>query len=262
MSSRADYWNGKYIEYWEKKVKESNSNRSGNVTPGDVKAPGDDVAEKFFDHVIYNTGEKLLDYGCGFGRFYRFFKDRSVEYYGFDIASNVVKIAEKNYPELKGRLITAEGEELPYEDNTFDKVICYGVFDACIQEKALAEMLRICKVGGVILLTGKNDNYHDDDSMALVAETNARKKKHPNYFTDFNNMYRQILDFDNTIMYKEIFERRGDMGKSIFTNIVGDFFYEWRIIIKKQSGRNIVFKKLSDSYSKTWIRIHGRTDDI
>lgn len=75
-------------------------------------------------------------------------------------------------------------------------------------------------------------------------------------------MYRQILDFDNTIMYKEIFERRGDMGKSMFTNIVCDFFYEWRIIIKKQSGRNIVFKKLSDSYSKTWIRIHGRTDDI
>lgn len=34
------------------------------------------------------------------------------------------------------------------------------------------------------MLTGKNINYCDDDIEAYVAEVNARKKKHPNSFTD------------------------------------------------------------------------------
>ena len=45
-------------------------------------------------------------------------------------------------------------------------------------------MIRVTELGGRILITGKNDKYYADDEQAYIAEEAARKKGHPNYFTD------------------------------------------------------------------------------
>ena len=103
------------------------------------------TAIALFNEMDYLSEEKLLDYGCGFGRF-------------------------------------------------FDKIVCYGVFDACFQENAICEMLRILKAGGELLITGKNRYYNEDDGQAIIAEEAARKKGHPNYFTDVNYMLKQLMD--------------------------------------------------------------------
>ena len=157
----------------------------------------------------------------------------------------------KKFPDEKDRFVVAEGENLPYEDNFFDKVICNGVFDACYQEQALQEMLRVCKVGGNILISGKNDLYYMDDEEAYTAEVNARKKEHPNYFTDVSNMLAQLGTICD-VVEERYAKRRGDFGKNKFVEEIPDIFYEWEVILKKNKDMDENFSKFSDAYSKTW----------
>ena len=63
------------------------------------------------------------------------------------------------------------------------------------QTEALIEINRICKKGARVLITGKNDNYCDNDKLAMEAEIGARKKGHPNYFTDVRKLLKNINKF-------------------------------------------------------------------
>lgn len=151
MDKRTEYWNNTYVEYWKEKVAETAESGESSITKGDVKTVGDDALYKEFDKFSYNTGDKLLDYGCGFGRFYDYFKKKKQDYYGIDISQGMITEALKNYPELEGKVSVSEGEHLKFDENTFDKVICYGVFDCCYQNEALSEMLRVTKRGGIYI---------------------------------------------------------------------------------------------------------------
>ena len=181
---RKDYWNKAYTNYWKSATAEANL--KGNVShlpkssSGDFKTPGEAVMVSFFESLQYGENDRLLDYGCGFGRFYPFFS-RMTDYYGIDISQAMIDECTNRYPESSEKFLVAEGEKLPFQDGFFDKIICYGVFDACYQERALSEMLRVCKAGGVILFTGKNSHYYETDGQALIAEEAARRKGHPNY---------------------------------------------------------------------------------
>ena len=145
---RKAYWNEKYVAYWKDKVAESNGEIETQVTQGDSPTGDDEDAQIFFRHTSYRPGDKLLDFGCGFGRFYEFFHSLGQEYYGIDISTAMIDEARRRYPEISNRLFVTEGEHLPFDDGHFKKVICYGVFDACYQEEALSEMLRVCAPGG------------------------------------------------------------------------------------------------------------------
>lgn len=257
--NRREYWDKKYVEYWKSKVDSANDVNAQEVTKGDYKTAGDLVAEEIFDLCSYCADEEILDFGCGFCRFYPYFRGREQIYWGVDISSAMIEEAKKKYLEIADNLFVSEGESLPFGDEKFDKVVCYGVFDACYQEKALEEMLRVCKNNGYIILTGKNDNYFADDEQARIAEEAARRKGHPNYFTDYVNMRKQLLNNGVQIVEERFFERRGDFGKNKYFNIMPDKFYEWAVVIKKRKNNRVKIGRISAKISKTIVRVR---DDI
>lgn len=159
-----------------------------------------------------------------------------------------------NFDTLDGdKLKETDGITIPWKDNMFDKAICYGVFDACDQEKTLAELMRVLKQGGQLYITGKNYNYCDDDNEAYVAEVNARKKGHPNSFTNLKEMISQLQNQGAIIRQKFLFERRGDAVNDRVADIcLEDKFYEWQIIVEKAADNMFVFEKFSDLYSDTF----------
>lgn len=55
--------------------------------------------EKFSKLVF--SGAKILDAGCGNGRFLEAFKDKEINYLGIDADENLVNFAKKNYPKEK-----------------------------------------------------------------------------------------------------------------------------------------------------------------
>ena len=69
-------------------------------------------------------GERVLDWGCGNGRFYEVFKE--IDYYGVDISEKMIGIAKTKYPKAKFQVV--EPSSLPFPNNFFDKIFSFAVF--------------------------------------------------------------------------------------------------------------------------------------
>ncbi len=251
---RKEYWNQEYTKYWKAATTEANSEGAVShikkTTEGDYKTPGEEVMIRFFETLQYEKTDRLLDYGCGFGRFYPFFGTRT-DYYGIDISQSMIDECVRRFPESAGKFTVAEGEELPFADNYFDKIICFGVFDACYQESALSQMLRVCRTGGTILITGKNTRYHANDEQAHIAEEAARGKGHPNYFTDLSNMEEQLKPYV-TFKQRRYYAYRGDFANDCYTDVMPERFYEWALVLEKKRHASAAFEPFADAYSDTW----------
>lgn len=247
------YWEN-YVSYWENKVSDANIKEDAKD-----KTSTDNVMASQVGRLNLNPADIFLDYGCGSGRYYHYYCQQCKDgknYNGVDISRTALNHALAICKDLKeSQLKETDGKTIPYEDNTFDKICCYGVFDACDQEHTLEELLRVLKEDGVLFLTGKNDDYCDDDEEAYIAEVNARKKKHPNSFTDVIGMIEQLKKNGMEVVEQFFFERRGDVQKNKFiTEINNTRFYEWQLLIKKTNSEIISFDKFSDMYSKTFER--------
>lgn len=247
------YWE-EYVSYWENKVSDANVKEDAKD-----KTSTDDMMAYQVGKLDLKSSDSFLDYGCGSGRYYHYYRQQcgsGKNYHGVDISRTALNHALTIYEDLQeNQLRETDGVTIPYEDDTFNKICCYGVFDACNQEHTLSELLRVLKIDGVLFLTGKNDNYCDDDEEAYVAEVNARKKKHPNSFTDVIGMIEQLKRNGMEIIGQFFFVRRGDVQKNdFFTEISNQEFYEWQLLIKKTNSDSVSFEKFSDMYSKTFKR--------
>ncbi len=102
-----------------------------------------------------SEGERVLDLGCGNGRFYQFLKEKDVDYVGVDKAEKLIEKARKEYPKAKFK--TADALKLPFKDNSFDFVISIAVLHHMPSEKTrlqfLREAKRVLKKGGKLRIS-------------------------------------------------------------------------------------------------------------
>lgn len=242
------YWDD-YVTYWENKVKEANNKKSVKDRTND-----DVILETYYKKLNVKEDDKLLDYGCGSGRLYPIYIKEILNnnYFGIDISGVCLEHAQKKYDGLilDNNLKEFDGVHIPFQDNFFNKIICFGVFDACHQEKVISELFRVLNVEGVLLVTGKNRRYCLDDEAALVAEINARRKGHPNYFTDVKNFVAQLTEHNVEFLETCYFCRRGDFPKNKKVCDMPERFYEWAFLLKKTSKyKKVGFRNLSYKFS-------------
>ncbi len=101
--------------------------------------------------------ERLLDFGCGCGRFVRHLRPVAdqVEIHGTDIDAEMIDWLRANVP--YGRFEVAPHlPPLPYPDHRFDLVLSHSVFshlDERHQDHWLAELQRITRPGACLMLT-------------------------------------------------------------------------------------------------------------
>ena len=100
---------------------------------------------------------KVLDFGCGWGRFMRFFrKDVSINnLYGVDIDPSILEVCRSTG--VEGILSKISNfEQLKFSDNFFDITIAYSVFTH-LPEKVhlfwMRELARVSKSGSLFILT-------------------------------------------------------------------------------------------------------------
>jgi SAM-dependent methyltransferase len=118
---------------------------------------------EYFERALAAVGkefsdfDRLLDFGCGCGRFIRHFGALAdhVEIHGTDIDAEMIEWLGENVP--FGHYAVAPHEPpLPYPDQHFDLVINHSVFthlDERLQNVWLAELKRITSPGALLLLT-------------------------------------------------------------------------------------------------------------
>lgn len=99
--------------------------------------------------------EKILDLGCGNGRFFEFFQEKKIDYFGVDFSEKLIKIAKKKYPQAKFQV--ADAFNLPFPSHYFDKVYSLSVFHHIPSEELrlqfLKEIKRVLKPKGILILT-------------------------------------------------------------------------------------------------------------
>lgn len=249
-TNNKQYWND-YVTYWEDKVKQANDDKHAEDKTND-----DTLLEIYYRKLDVKKNDIFLDYGCGSGRLYAIYSKefgRENNYFGIDVSGTCLEHAQKKNEGLKveRNLKEFDGLHIPFHDNSFDKIICFGVFDACNQEAVIGELFRVLNKEGTLLITGKNNYYFDDDEAAMIAEVNARKKGHPNYFTDVYSFTNQLREHNVELLETYYFLRRGDFPKNQAVKEMPEIFYEWAYYLKKtEKYKNGEWYKFSDKYSK------------
>lgn len=255
MDKRVKYWESNYVNYWQDRVSDHSQNKLAkkDVVPPDVK-----IFKKYYKislKYLNKDSNQVLDVGIGFGRFVSLYKERFINnIWGSDISQGMVDECKKNYPEISKQIKTAPAETQPFKDSSMDLLICWATFDATYQEQSLLEFQRLLKDGGIALISGKNDNYMKNDNKAMAAEIGARKKKHPNYFTDVNFLEKHIFDFGFELKRIFKFKRRGDFAQDLCALGRPKKFYEYVVVLKKNKNvrnQNNV-SKIASKFSKVW----------
>src|SRR4030066_1624453 len=101
------------------------------------------------------SGEKVLDLGCGSGRYFEYFKGKNVSYFGIDNSEKLIEIAKSKYPQVNFQV--ADCLSLPFSDNFFDKIFSIAVLHQIpskdLRVQFLKEAKRVLKPGGSLFLT-------------------------------------------------------------------------------------------------------------
>ncbi len=253
-----EFWDN-YVTYWENKIEEANNDNDAKD-----KTAGDLIFEQYMEKMNVDVNDKVLDFGCGFGRLYPIYK-RCINstkndggYYGIDVSPLALARAEKKYTDLKvsESLIEYDGLNIPFPDGFFDKVMCWGVFDTCYQKETIREIFRVMKPNGILMINGKNNEYYTDDEDALIAEVNARKKGHPNSFTDVHKLVGLLEERGIEICDQYYYVRRKDFSIDKYEKEIPSVFYQWTLILKKSERYNDKeFPIFCDAYSNTYLKI-------
>lgn len=95
------------------------------------------------------SGSKVLDFGCNDGTFMEMLKDkRGCDVTGVDVSDVALEVARKK----NLNVLNYDGDILPFEDGTFDYVLCMEVLSHVFDpSKALKEIKRVLKKNGVLL---------------------------------------------------------------------------------------------------------------
>jgi SAM-dependent methyltransferase len=97
-------------------------------------------------------GRRVLEVGCGAGTDLIRFARNGAMATGVDLAPASIELAAQNFTiaHLRADLAIADGEALPFRDNSFDLVYAHGVVQYTTDDRALVrECRRVLKAGGV-----------------------------------------------------------------------------------------------------------------
>lgn len=116
------------------------------------------VIERYFDA----TDGRVLDVGCGAGRTTRALEQRGFDVVGIDISEEMVERATERFDDLDVRV--GDATDLEFDDGSFEHVLFSwvgidAIRPAWLRRRALFEIRRVLKPGGVFAFSSHNSFY-------------------------------------------------------------------------------------------------------
>ena len=113
------------------------------------------LAEELSDMAALNTGDSVLDVGCGFGDQDNYWLNKYElgELTAINVTESQLAHARERFPDPRLNFEYASALELPYEKNRFDKVLALeSAFHFNTREDFFPQAFRVLKPGGRIAL--------------------------------------------------------------------------------------------------------------
>ena len=130
-------------------------------------------ALEFFERLNIPPATRLLDVGCGAGQLTLPAARNGIQVTGLDLAANLVQQARaKAVAEgLTIQIDEGDAEALPYADASFDVVMSLiGAMFAPRPESVAAEMIRVCKPGGRIIMGNWTPEGHIGQMFKVIGK--------------------------------------------------------------------------------------------
>lgn len=104
------------------------------------------------------AGDRILDIGCGPGRFTLALVDLGASVVAADLSPGQLELHRQNVPEhlIEARVIADVVDLSQFSDGEFDAVVCYGGPLSYVMDEAptaIAELARITRMGGHVLIS-------------------------------------------------------------------------------------------------------------
>lgn len=129
---------------------------------------------RYFDkHIKDWPGAKTLDLGCGGGFMAEALAKRGAVVTGIDPAVAAINAAQNHarIESLEVSYLTGVGEDLPFEDDHFDVVVCVDVLEHVSNlDATLDEVARTLRPGGIFVFDTLNRNGLAKFAAITVAE--------------------------------------------------------------------------------------------
>jgi SAM-dependent methyltransferase len=105
-------------------------------------------------------GGTVLDVGCGPAEMVQPLLSLGCKFWGVDPSPRMIEICRTRFGAIENvDFVVGEAGKLNYPDEFFDAVLCMGVIDGLRNlERVLAEILRVAKPGGTIIITFANQH--------------------------------------------------------------------------------------------------------
>jgi len=166
--------------------------RKGNATTDNLKLLNgyektsinpEIVAQQISEFLNVDNNTSLLEVGCGAGMLAQYF---NCDYTGVDYSETLLK---KHKQLLGNKLVLAEANKLPFDDESFTNVFAFSIFQYFPNfeygDQVIKEMFRVCEKGGKVFIGDLPFKSHSEDHM--LYEMDSMKRRGLNITNGFYN---------------------------------------------------------------------------
>ncbi len=130
-------------EHFNETASDYNNSSDGKFVEG--------MYDVLIEEIEKSESGKILDVGCGNGNLFTLLPENKYELYGVDFSQNMIIEAKSKC--RNATFSVADAEMLPFDDDSFDIVVCNASFHHYIHpDRVLEEMRRVLKDGGKLLI--------------------------------------------------------------------------------------------------------------
>jgi ubiquinone/menaquinone biosynthesis C-methylase UbiE len=131
---------------------------------------------KIIEEMMRGFYGKILDVGCGTGIIYDLYPEQEI--IGIDVSNGMLS-------HHKGVHLYGSAENIPFDNDTFDCVVCRSVLHHLPDtKKALKEILRVLKPGGKFVCWETNKSW--------LAELVRKGTQHGDHFSDYHTSFDNL----------------------------------------------------------------------
>lgn len=167
-------------------------------------------------------GKRVLDVGCRIGLDSMRFAEAGALVTGIDLAESVIKTARQNFAvnKLEGDFFVMDGENIEFEDNSFDLVFAHGVVQYTANpQQMINEMHRVLKPGGVAILMAYN-RYSWLVALSTLTGKNLTHEEAPGFKLYSRKQFADMFDaFSKVDISPERFPEKTGLHKGVFSKI-------------------------------------------